>query len=222
MSKPFDLSDEYWESLSPKAQALYGLIRPQPKAAYTVDVHLNNMEDFFQKQADELPPMGGTFELEPDFQRGHVWADAQRISYVEAVLRGTAPTRILFNCPGWQRNDAEGGDIRPYTFQCVDGLQRLTSVRKFMAGEFPIFGGLSVEDLKSTPFSLGRFRFQFCVYEFKHRSELLQFYLDLNEGGTVHAQSELDRVRQLREAAMALSVGHDPESTNQHRTRQVV
>lgn len=222
MSKPFDLSDQYWASLSPKAQALYGLIRPQPKAAYTVDVHLNNMEDFFQKQAAELAAcMGGEFELEPDFQRGHVWADAQRISFIEALLRGTAPTRILFNCPGWQRNDAEGGDIRPYTFQCVDGLQRLTSVRKFMAGEFTIFGGLSAEDLKSTPFSLGRFRFQFCVYEFKHRSELLQFYLDLNEGGTVHTQSELDRVRQLREAAMALSVDHGAETTCQDRPRAV-
>lgn len=222
MSKPFDLSEQYWASLSAKAQALYGLIRPQPKAAYTVDVHLDYMEDFFQKQMVELPSMGGSFDLAPDFQRGHVWSDTQRVAYIEAVLRGTAPTRILFNCPGWQRNDAGGGDIPEYTFQCVDGLQRLTAVRKFLAGEYTIFGGLSVEDLKGTPFALSRFRFQFCVYEFRHRAELLQFYLDLNEGGTVHAPSELDRVRQLREAAIATSVDQGAETAIHDRARSVV
>lgn len=222
MSKPADLSSLYWAGLSPKAQALYSLIRPLPKAAYTMDVHLDYMEDFFQKQRVELPSMGGSFDLEPDFQRGHVWSDEQRVAYIEAVLRGTAPTRILFNCPGWQRNDAGGGDIPEYTFQCVDGLQRLTAVRKFLAGEYTIFDGLSVDDLKGTPFALADFCFQFSVYEFNHRAELLQFYLDLNEGGTVHAPSELDRVRQLREAAIAKSVDDGTETLMQDGARAVV
>lgn len=156
MTKPIDLSDEYWANLSPKDQALYSLIRPQPKASYTVDIPFNQIEPFFADQLTTLPSLGGSFELEPDFQRGHVWTDAQRIAYVEAVLRGTAPTRILFNCPGWYRSHTGGGDIPEHTFQCVDGLQRLTSVRKFLAGEFTIFGSLSADDLKGTPFALKR------------------------------------------------------------------
>lgn len=194
---PCGLSEQYWSRLSPKDQELYHLVRPQPKSAYEVDVQLGHVEDFILAQQRDLPKMGGSFELTPDFQREHVWTDVQRIAYVEAIVRGTAPTRILFNCPGWSNATGANGDIKEHTFECIDGLQRLTAVRKFLAGEFSVFGGLSAADLKGTPFDVNRFRFQFCVYEFLSRSELLQFYLDLNTGGTVHKESELARVRQL-------------------------
>lgn len=202
LGKPFDLSDQYWARLNPRDQELYHRVRPQPKAAYTVDVHLGGMEDFFSSQERDLPSLGGSFDLNPDFQRGNVWTDSQRIAYIEAVLRAAAPTRILFNCPGWSNTDGTQGDIPAHTFQCVDGLQRLTAVRKFIAGEFTVFDGLSVGDLKGSPFDINRYRFQFCVYEFANRSELLQFYIDLNAGGTIHSQSELDRVRQLRDSSL--------------------
>lgn len=106
---PFGLSRQYWASLSPKNQALYHLVRPQPKAAYEVDVQLGYVEDFILAQQRDLPKMGGSFELDPDFQRGHVWTDAQRIAYVESIIRGTAPTRILFNCPGWSNAGGSQG-----------------------------------------------------------------------------------------------------------------
>lgn len=100
------------------------------------------------------------------------------------------------------------GDIKEHTFECIDGLQRLTAVRKFLAGEFTVFGGLTAADLKGTPFDVSRFRFQFCVYEFVSRSELLQFYLDLNTGGTVHSESELARVRQLLDDSLKQGAPH--------------
>lgn len=201
MDKPFDLSDKYWARLSPKDQALYHLIRPQPKAAYTVDVQFDNLEEYFAGQARDLAEMGGLLELEPDFQRGHVWSDDQRTAYAEAVIRGTAPTRILFNCPGWSSSNGATGDIQPHTFQCVDGLQRLTAIRKLISGEIAVFGGLTASDLAKSPFDPRRYRFQFCVYEFANRADLLQFYLDLNRGGTVHSDSELSRVQKLLSAA---------------------
>jgi len=67
---------------------------------------------------------------------------------------------------GVLRADFEGmGDIPENTFQCIDGPQRLTAVRKFMAGEFTVFGGLSAQDLKGSPFDLGRYRLQMAVYQ---------------------------------------------------------
>lgn len=200
--KPSDLSDQYWARLSLKDQTLYELVRPQPKAAYTSDVRLGYIEDFIASQERDLPGLGGSFELNPDFQRGHVWTQPQRVAFVEAVIRQAAPTRILFNCPGWFNTKGAKGDIPEYTFQCVDGLQRLTAVRKFLAGEFTVFDGLSATNLKGSPFDPGHYSFQFCVYEFANRADLLQFYLDLNEGGTVHSHSELERVRQLRDESL--------------------
>lgn len=204
MKKPFDLSDSYWNRLSARDQALYGIVRPMPNAAYTSDWIISGLEKTLERMAEDQQSLGGSFELEPDFQRGHVWNDAQRAAFIESFLRQTAPARILFNCPGWSRSAQASGEVRDIpenTFQCIDGLQRLTAVRKFLAGEVTVFGGLGVADLKGSPFDLGRYRLQMAVYEFKSRAELLQFYLHLNEGGTPHGPEELARVRELLNVA---------------------
>lgn len=196
---PYGFSDKYWDSLPREHQALYGVIRPMPDAAYTVDWQLGMLEKTLGDIESSMIEAGGVFELNPDFQRGHVWTDAQRTSFVEALIRKSATGRILFNCPGWSRSQSGEGDIQENTFQCIDGLQRLTAVRKFMAGEITVFGGMVASDLKGSPFDPFRmgFRLQIGIYEFTSRAELLQFYLDLNAGGTVHTPQEIERVRGL-------------------------
>ncbi|RQP93656.1 DUF262 domain-containing protein [Burkholderia stagnalis] len=169
-------------------------------SGHEVDVQLGHVEDFLKGQSADMVSMGGVLELEPDFQRGHVWTDEQRVRYVESLIRGSAPRSILFNCPGWNR-EKEPGDIPSHTFQCVDGLQRLTAVRKFMDGELRVFGGVSAADLKRSPFDPSRYTLKVAVYEFSNRADLLQFYLDLNSGGTIHGPKEIDRVRKLLQAA---------------------
>ncbi|TAL65822.1 MAG: DUF262 domain-containing protein [Burkholderiaceae bacterium] len=197
-NKPHHLSDKHWLSLSDAHKALYALVRPLAKATYEVDVQLSHVEEFITRQSSDMAEMGGTLELEPDFQRGHVWTDEQQVRYVESLLRGIAPRSIIFNCPGWSR-DTKSGDIPPNTFQCVDGLQRLTAVRKFMNGNSQVFGDLCASNLKGSPFDPSRYTLKISVYEFENRADLLQFYIDLNSGGTVHGSDELDRVRRLRD-----------------------
>lgn len=202
LAKPHDLSEQYWASLSRSSQELYLKIRPMPRATYTVDIHLSALEDFLARQQADIESMGGSFELEPDFQRGHVWNAGQRIRFVEGLLRSTANCGLLFNCPGWERAGVPGGDIPDHTFQCVDGLQRLTAVRKFMAGEFSVFDELYACDLQGTPFDPRRYRVSVSVFEFNHRHDLLDFYIRLNRGGTVHSDEELERVQDLLEKAL--------------------
>lgn len=198
--KPADLSDEYWAKLSPEHRALYELVRPQPRSVYAIDIRLRGIEEFLGNLSRDMAAMGGGLELDPDFQRGHVWSHQQRERYVEALIRANAPRTIKFNCPGWQSRGENTGDIAPFTFQCIDGLQRLTSVRMYMAGKVKVFGGLSVTDLENSPFDDRRIHLQFEVFEFRWREQLLTYYLDLNEGGSVHTAEELDRVRGLLEA----------------------
>lgn len=201
MTKPSYLSDRYWNGLKPEHQALYLRVRPMPRATYTVDVLLNMLEGWLQDQERVMSSMGGAVELSPDFQRGHVWTPEQRVRYMESFIREMAPRTIMFNCPGWTQ-DSKGGDIPSHTFQCIDGLQRLTTLRMFMAGQVTVFDGLTVKDLENTPFDMAPSKsIQVSVYEFKWRHDLLEFYLLLNGGGTVHPQSELDRVRALQQAA---------------------
>ncbi len=217
MSNPtaahFGLSERYWEQLSEKDRALYGEFRPLRKAAYMVQVPINRVEAALADLDDDARRQGGQLELIPDFQRGHVWTQDKQIAFMESVVRGVAPLVIRFNCPGWQ-GDASAAltDMNPHSVVCIDGLQRLTAMREFMAGKFKIFDKYSVDDLDNTPFSFRRMGMMWSqeVFNFQKRSDLLQFYLDLNSGGVVHSDAELERVRGLHQEALATTASAEP------------
>ena len=39
---------------------------------------------------------------------------------------------------------------------------------------------------------------RFQVFSFQYKKEILDYYLAFNDGGTVHTQEEIDRVRDMR------------------------
>lgn len=129
--------------------------------------------------------------LEPDFQRGHVWDERHQIAYVEYKLKGGSGSNVLlFNCPGWM-DDFRG----PYLL--VDGKQRIEAVRKFLRNELVIFGKYKFSDFED---HLGwRPDFLWCVNDLNTRKQVLQWYLEINTGGVVHTEEELNKVRKLLE-----------------------
>lgn len=153
--------------------------------SYAVHISWSFLRDHIQRQVEEKPFL----DLDPDFQRAHVWNEAQQIAYVEYCLRGGQSGRDLwFNCAGWM------GDWRgPYVI--VDGKQRMEAVRRFLDGEIPAFGtrlpeyGDKLRPMDPT--------FVWHVNNLPHRADVLEWYLQLNSGGTIHTADELARVREL-------------------------
>ena len=93
--------------------------------SYQVNMRL----DWFVKWIKENQEECG-LEMNPDFQRGHVWTEQQQIAYIEFLLRGGKSGRVLyFNCPCWSLGD------RDEDFVCVDGLQRSTAIIRFINNE---------------------------------------------------------------------------------------
>jgi hypothetical protein len=130
-------------------------------------------------------------QLEPDFQRGHVWKKQQQITFVEYCLKGGTYHRdILLNNPGWM-SDFEGDYV------LVDGLQRLTAIRKFITNTLTVFDGIYLQDFDRPTTLLRRQSINWCVNKLKTRAEVLQWYLDLNTGGIVHSDDEIKRVQNL-------------------------
>lgn len=131
--------------------------------------------------------------LDPDFQRGHVWTKAKQIAYVEFVLHGGRSSRtLLFNCPNFHTY----GGAEPMVI--VDGKQRLEAVQRFMAGKIPAFGHKISEYTDKLHVMHNTIRFQ--VNDLATRAEVLTWYLQLNAGGVVHTEAELNRVRTMLEA----------------------
>jgi hypothetical protein len=134
--------------------------------------------------------------LDPDFQRGHVWTENQQVAYVEYILQEPQSGKeIYFNHPGWM-TDWKG------EFVLVDGRQRIEAARRFLSGEIRAFGHL-VTEFEGPESKDGRVRipfnieFYFNVARLKSRAEVLQWYLDFNAGGTPHSAKEIKRVREL-------------------------
>ncbi len=157
-----------------------------PSPHYRVDVVWDLLEEWLAGH-EEL-------NLSPDFQRGHVWTDEQQTAYLEWVIRGgESGKEIHFNHPNWMTN-WKGEMV------IVDGLQRLTAVRRWLKNEVRTFG-LYRRDFtdKFLPLNLS---FSVRICNLKTREEILKWYLDFNSGGTPHRAEEIQRVRDLLKAEM--------------------
>lgn len=165
-----------------------------PWGSYAVDISWSRIEAWVN---DHVENMG--LDLDPDFQRGHVWKPAQKVRYVEFILRGGRTGKdIITNHRHWNTlSTASPGD-----YVLVDGKQRLEAVRGFMRNEFPVFGDHYRQDFQDEP-RITHANFRWHVNDLPTRKEVLQWYLDLNSGGTVHSQAELDRVTKLLEKERA-------------------
>lgn len=158
-------------------------------ASYEIDVSWLSVE----RTLEELSRPYG-LDLDPDFQRAHVWTEKQQIRYVEFRLRdGHSGGQIQFNQSGWMKASESRGE--PVCL--VDGKQRLEAVRRFLANEIPAFGTLYQDYTSVMRLMSGGARFRFCVNDLATRAEVLQWYIDLNAGGVAHTDDEIGNVRAL-------------------------
>lgn len=174
-------------------QRLVGIIKPLDTAKWSADFRWDSLERSVAKLGEDY----GSLELNPDFQRGHVWSPSQQTFFIENCLRGVVSASgylLQFNCAEF--SDAGTESDLPPGLQCVDGLQRYTAVTEYIKGNVKPFG-LSADELACTRFSPKRMYMKVAIHDFTRRADLLEHYLALNAGGTPHSAEEIERVRAL-------------------------
>lgn len=157
------------------------------KSYYRIDIGWDYLQDWLNSMKER----GGadSFQMNPDFQRGHVWTLQQQMRYVEYIIQGgESGQHVHFNHPGWQ-------DSYKGTMVCVDGLQRITAILSFMDNKIQAFG------YKLNEFDNPRFtrvlRLSVHVGKLQTRKEVLEWYLQMNAGGTPHTKEEIDKVKNM-------------------------
>ena len=149
-----------------------------PYCGYVIDISLEYVEESIQYYVKKRG-----LQLEPDFQRTHVWNNVQRSKFIEHVLRGGGKEKPIIT----NQNDRE--------FVLVDGLQRITAIRMFLANKFRAFGYFYNEYLpNSISPTIG---IKFGILKLKTRAEILQWYIDINDGGVIHTDDEINKVREM-------------------------
>lgn len=158
---------------------------------YKVDIPLEYLKQTLERYSED------NLNLEPDFQRAHVWTKQQQIAFMEYMLKEGRINPIYFNHPNWMNFNSD----EKVEFVIVDGKQRLKAAIDFLDDKFRVFKDLDEEDkgffyseLSRVPSTLS---FNFQINTLKTKKEVLQWYLDLNTGGTQHKKAELEKVRTL-------------------------
>jgi hypothetical protein len=158
-----------------------------PDIRYSVDVPVGGLE----RNLEQFK-----VNIDPEYQRGHVWTEEQQSLFVGAFLENSRA------CPPFIMNFVDGTTYGPS--EVVDGKQRLTALRQWLNGEIIAHApcGISVwhKDLEKTDLSalamMVTMQWKFVGLS---KIEVMKYYLRLNSGGTVHSKKELDRVRKLIE-----------------------
>jgi hypothetical protein len=95
---------------------------------------------------------------------------------------------LYFNHPGWMKSFK--GD-----FVIIDGKQRLSAVFDFLENRIPAFG-YYFKDFEDEMHST-RPCFNINILTLKARKEILNWYIAMNTGGSIHTNEEIDRVKEL-------------------------
>lgn len=177
-------------------QKIASIIKPVPKPDYCVDIEVLDLKGQLERYNRDYG-----LDLNPDFQRGHVWKQQQQIKFIEAFIRdaiGSSAKIITFNCPEFGGNEKSKNSDLSGEMLCMDGLQRLTAMQAFVDGEFKIFqehnGGVDLEFFNSSRYSLKNRTLRFEIFFMQKKKDVLEYYLAFNSGGTIHSESEINRV----------------------------
>lgn len=154
---------------------------------YQVNYQLVSFVKFIEEEIEEAG-----LDLNPEFQRGHVWTERQQIAWLEYHLRGgKSGNTVYLNNPHWH----SGRLPEKGKYVCVDGLQRITAAQRFIHNEIKVFGSYFSEyedGIRILPATI-----ILHVNDLKTEKEVLQWYVDMNSGGTPHTAEEIEKVKTM-------------------------
>jgi len=136
-------------------------------------------------------------DTDPDFQRGHVWTEVQKVRFIEYLLRGGKAPPLRFNSPAFAGAKHLATSDLSEAIVLVDGKQRLTACLEFLHDKIAVFGGNVFSNFENKERVLNGAEINYQVNKLQMRSELLEWYLQINEGQVAHSEEELTRVRSL-------------------------
>lgn len=167
------------EKIRPENVVLDKVHRPLSGSNFDYGVrNLENMVELYK------------LNIDPDYQRDHVWTVAQKAAFVGHLLSGGETAPLIIN------------ELPDHSTEMVDGKQRLTACREWIRNEFPAvtWNGTTLwfqdmDEISLTMLAMS-ITVRFLIVKMS-RAEILELYIRLNKGGTVHSDEEIAKVQRL-------------------------
>lgn len=141
---------------------------------------------FVAKRAEETPEKGGLV-LDPAFQRGSVWATAQKQAWIESLLSDVPLPAFFLNRFPSSHPTYRFGDV------VIDGQQRIRATLGFTKDEFKVRGEFWSEqtDEFKRRFTMGGPVCPVVYTAFEDEADCVRLYLKLLTAGTAHTTAEI-------------------------------
>lgn len=143
------------------------------------------------------------WDLNPDYQRGHVWTTDQAEKFMGHFIEGGPIPPVYVQ--RYESSENAPAEIKATYYdhaEVVDGQQRLRAVKAWVKGDIDavLSNGRRIRYADLDEVDLRMLRSLQIAFIDMSRKDRLDFYIKLNRGGTVHSDAEIDRVRVLRAA----------------------
>lgn len=150
----------------------------QRQGMYRINIDGDSLERHIQRYTDEFG-----LNFDPEYQRGYVWTEEQKVKYIEYLLSGGPSGReIYFNMPGWM-NKFDG------TMEVVDGKQRISTIVDFFNNKLYVFGGFTAKDMSEG--DLGKIYVHCNVNDLRDKQDVVRWYLSMNNGVVIDTEEDL-------------------------------
>ena len=124
----------------------------------------------------------------PPWQRPEVWSESQKRRFVESVFLGLGTGSYVVHASDWD----DAGRLKPMSGWLLDGQQRISALRDFIAGNLVVFCDVRFTEI-SVPDQLRFKRRPFPCHELEYTDNedtLKELYDRLNFGGTPHTEAQ--------------------------------
>jgi len=147
--------------------------------AHCMGVRRDFVENRYRDRRAHRAVMG--FYL-PEWQRGLVWTERQKVSFIESAWKGVYLGTYTYN-------QADIGS--PYDHLLIDGQQRMNAIECYLDDHFPVFGWRwsEVTDADRRAWIMST-TFGSYMTETEDEAFLRSYYDLMNFGGTAHRENE--------------------------------
>ncbi|TXT25423.1 MAG: hypothetical protein FD131_4624 [Rhodocyclaceae bacterium] len=164
---------------------------PLPKPLLTGTLHDYGIGHLVDMPAPELaePTDRRLMNLTlPPWQRGEEWSEEQKRRFIEGIFLGLGTGYYVVHSSDWD------GAGKPKTMSgwLLDGQQRISALRDFLAGKLVVFGDVRFTEM-AAPDQLRFKRRPFPCHELEYTDNedtLKELYDRLNFGGTPHSAEQ--------------------------------
>jgi hypothetical protein len=134
------------------------------------------------------------FYADPLYQRGYVWTDADRTRLLDSLFRGLGIGEFIF------LSHRDNGD---YTYEVLDGQQRLTTLVNFMLNKFTYRGKLWNQLSPRDQQQFESVRVSWVEMEGTYLTPKLkaEIFLIVNDSGVPQTEEHLAKVREFLKTA---------------------